>query len=70
MPGGFIYIIGGAQGAPMNDSGYYTSMTSVNWFDTVANTWGYDNATATGVNVVPRKYHTADLSKFDDNDAV
>ncbi|CAO3592408.1 unnamed protein product [Absidia cylindrospora] len=59
VPGGRIYIIGGAQGTPLNDTGYYTSMTVVSWFDTVSNTWGYDNAT--GTNVVPRKYHTADL---------
>jgi hypothetical protein len=46
----------------MNETTYYTSMTVVNWFDTVSTTWGYDNAT--GINVLPRNYHTADLSKL------
>ncbi|CAO3588703.1 unnamed protein product [Absidia cylindrospora] len=59
VPGGRIYIIGGGHGSPLNTSGYYTTMTNVRWFDTVSNTWGND--TATGTNVVSRKFHTADL---------
>ncbi|KAI8339382.1 hypothetical protein BC941DRAFT_420353 [Chlamydoabsidia padenii] len=58
-PNGLIYMIGGAQGNSYNTTGYYTSMNFITWFDTKSASWGYDNAT--GQNVVPRKYHTADL---------
>jgi hypothetical protein len=57
-------MIGGAQGNSLNTTGYYTSMTFITWFDTNTTSWGYDNAT--GQNVLPRKYHTANLGKLND----